>query len=277
MFESKKRIKERLTESFGKVKEDSIYFESVEKYFRNRDHSDAFQVLSDKTCNDLDFNELFMFLDRTSSKVGQQFLYNILRTIPSEDKFNQQEEHIKRVLRDPEVRLKLQIQLDRLSDENAYFITSLFQDEHIRKPNWFFVVPLLSFTSLLSILLTPFTPQFFFLFLIVVLINMGIHYWNKRNLNEYIGSIPQLLKLNSVAKEILKLNLFETTSGLSDSIKIIDKVRRRMSFFKLEAKLSSDVGVAFWAGLELVKTVFLLEPLLLFGVLKATRFQKKGD
>lgn len=41
-----------------------------------------------------------------------------------------------------------------------------------------------------------------------------------------------------------------------------------MSFFKLEAGLQSDAQVIFWTLLELVKTIFLLEPLFLFGVLR---------
>jgi len=55
---------------------------------------------------------------------------------------------------------------------------------------------------------------------------------------------------------------------LDVSVKAIDKVRNRMSFFRLEAKLESDLEIAFWAMLEFFKTMFLLEPLLLFGVLK---------
>jgi len=67
--------------AFGNIKDDSFDFELIEKYFRKKDNSEAFQVLSDKTCNDLDFQELFAFIDRTNSKVGQQYLYNKLRTI----------------------------------------------------------------------------------------------------------------------------------------------------------------------------------------------------
>ena len=277
MFETKKKIKERLTESFGNLKKDSFSFESIEKYFRNKDHTGAFQVLSDKTCNDLDFNELFMFVDRTTSKVGQQFLYNTLRTIPSNgDKFIEQEKLIEQITNDSNLRLKLQIHLDTLTRDSTYFITSLFQDEHIKKPKWFFVIPLLSFTSLLSILLLPFTPQFFFVLLGVIIINLAIHYWNKRNLYEYLGSIPQLLKLNMVAKELLKFNLpTQRSSDLTESIKIIDKVKNRMAFFKLEAKFQSDAGIAFWSMLELVKALFLLEPLLLFGILKQLDTKRK--
>jgi hypothetical protein len=224
MFETKKKIKKRLIESFGKVKKDSFYFESIEKYFRNKDHTSAFQILSDKTCNDLDFNELFMFVDRTTSKVGQQFLYDTLRTIPSDgDKFIKQENLIEQLTKDQNLRLKLQVHLDKLARDSTYFITSLFQDEHIKKPKWFFIIPVLSFTSLLCILMLPFTPQYFYVLLGVIIINMAIHYWNKRNLYEYLGSIPQLLKLNMIAKELLKYKLLTQISpDLPESIKIID-------------------------------------------------------
>ena len=270
MFETKKKIRERLTESFGRVKTDSPYFESVERYFRNKDHSNVFQILSDKTCNDLDFNELFIFVDRTKSKVGQQFLYNTLRTIPPDgNDFTMQESLIEQITNDPKLRLKIQIILDKLSNDSVYYITSLFQDEHLKKPKWFFLIPLLSLSAFLSLLMVPFISRFFFILLGVVIINMVIHYWNKKNLYEYIGSIPQLLRLNEASKELFRINLLkEITPELAESNKIIDKVKNRMAFFKLEAKLQSDVGMIVWSMVEIIKAFFLLEPLLLFGVLK---------
>ena len=85
-FNRKKEINQRLKESFGKLKDDSFDFDYIEKYFRNKDNSKAYQVISDKTCNDLDFDDLFMFLDRTNSKVGQQYFYNNLRIIKVNEK-----------------------------------------------------------------------------------------------------------------------------------------------------------------------------------------------
>ena len=41
-----------------------------------------------------------------------------------------------------------------------------------------------------------------------------------------------------------------------------------MSFFKLEYKFQSNYELLFWTALETFKTLFLLEPILLFGVLK---------
>ncbi len=58
-----KKIKAKLLEGFGNLKVDSFDFEQIARYFLKKDHSNAFQILSDKTCNDLDFNELFCFID----------------------------------------------------------------------------------------------------------------------------------------------------------------------------------------------------------------------
>ena len=85
-FNRKKEISQRLKKSFGKLKDDSFDFDNIEKYFRKKDNSKAHQVLSDKTCNDLDFDDLFMFLDRTNSKVGQQYFYTNLGTIKVNEK-----------------------------------------------------------------------------------------------------------------------------------------------------------------------------------------------
>src|SRR5690606_20333250 len=120
----------RLATSFGKLKDDPFDFKSIKKYFENKDNSKVFQVLSDKTCNDLDFEELFMFLDRTTSKVGQQYLYNNLRineVNAKKTKIN--EEIIELFTKDPDLRIKIQYQLEKLAKYDAYRITELFQKE----------------------------------------------------------------------------------------------------------------------------------------------------
>ncbi len=277
MFETKKKIKQRLIQSFGEIKDDPYYFDSIEKYFRNKDHTGAFQILADKTCNDLDFNELFKFIDRTTSKIGQQFLYNTLRTIPSNsDKFPEQESLIQKITNDSKLRLYIQLQLDKLTRDSTYFITTLFQDEHIKKPKWFFIIPILSFSSLMSLVLIPSTPQFFFVLLGIIIVNLGIHVWNKQNLNEYLGTIPHLLILIKVAKKLLKCDILKKINeDVPESISSIEKIRRHMSFFKLEVQAQTDVGTAFLTFLELFKALFLLEPLLLFGVLKQLDTKRK--
>jgi hypothetical protein len=273
----KKRNKVKLLESFGYIKDDSFNFALLESYFRKKDNSNAFQTLSDKTCNDLDFQEIFMFIDRTTSKVGQQFLYNKLRTIPlslngSEDN----ERLINEFINNPDFRVSIQSQLCTLSEREAYYISSLFQDELLQPPKWYFAVRLLSFTSLLCLIISFFYPKMLLVLMGIFIINMIIHYWNKKNLYHYFSSIPQLLKLNAVARELFKnQTLKDINPDLIKSINIIDKVRNHMSFFNLEVKLQADPQAFFWIVFELFKILFLIEPLLLFGALRQLDTKRK--
>ncbi len=277
MFNNTRKAQARLTASFGKMKEDAFAFDFIERYFKKKDKSGSFHFLSEKSCNDLDFKELFMYVDRTTSRVGQQYLYDRLRTVPkSGDELSSQEQLVNKIGNDPELRVNLQLQLEKLGTDEAYYITSLFHETYIEEPKWFFVTRLLSFTNLLSLVLLPFNPQLIFVLTGVFILNAGIHFWNKRNLYQYLASIPQLLRLNDVAKALLKSEIFlEKKRDLDESIATIDKVRNKMSFFKLTSKLESDVEIIFWAVLEFFKILFLLEPLFLFGILKQLDTKRK--
>jgi DNA mismatch repair ATPase MutS len=269
-FNRKKEINQRLEASFGALKDDSFDFSSIEKYFRKKDNSKAHQVLSDKTCNDLDFDDLFMFLDRTNSKVGQQYFYNNLRTIKVNEKQTKlNEEIITELSENPELRLSVQKKFQKLKQKEAYYISTLFQEEHINPPKWFFVIKLLSFTSLVSLIFAFFNPIFFIVLLGVFCVNFVLHYWNKNNLVQYVSSIPQLLRLNNIASHLFTNPLFKKINpDLPKSIKLINEVKNRMSFFQLEAKLQGEFQIIAWFVFEVFKTLFLIEPLLLFGVLK---------
>ncbi|HEY3370389.1 MAG TPA: hypothetical protein VGK10_06035 [Prolixibacteraceae bacterium] len=267
----------KLFQAFGSLKDDSFNFEQIEKYYRKKDHSGALQTLSDKTCNDLDFGELFMFIDRTNSKVGQQFIYNQLRTIPAHsDHVPRNEKLINSFNENPEFRERIQTLLAKLNHSEAFYITSLFQEEHLNPPKWFFIVRLLSFTSLLSLILLIFNPVMAFVLFPVFIVNMALHYWNKKNLYQYLSSLPQLLKLKAVAGELLKEDLLkEINPHVPESIRVVNKVRNRMLFFRLEAKLEGDMQALAWGIMELFKILFLLEPLLLFGALKQLDTKRK--
>lgn len=273
----KRKVVEQLRASFGQVKREGFQFDLIERYFLNKENSDSFQVLSDKTCHDIDFEELFMFLDKTCSKVGQQYLYNHLRVIPNAlVRIDQKERLIERLTTDIDLRIKTQLLLKKLDKGDAYYIASLFQEEHQKPPRWFFLVYLLSAAGLLSLLMLPLYPQLFLVFLGVMLLNMGIHYWNKKNLYRYVGSIPQLLQLNSIAQHLFKEELFQPIDPeLPVAIRMINQVRNRMSFFRLEARIQGDAEAVLWGILELLKITFLLEPLLLFGVLKRLDSKRK--
>lgn len=267
----KKRKKEISTNtSEGGVKDEVFDFPLIKKFHENENHHDAFQVLSDKTCNDLDFDELFMVLDRTNSKVGQQYLYDQLRTIKRNKPLTDLNERlISRISEDVNFRKTLAEAIGKLNQTEAYYISGLFQDKHIKAPSWYWIIPLLSISSLLVLVSSFFYPVLFLVLIGIYCINFFIHYWNKNNLYQYVSSIPQLLKLNAIASRLYSYSeLKEINPNLAPSIKQVKAVKRSMSFFQLQARLQGDSELIAWFIFELFKTLFLLEPLLLFGVLK---------
>lgn len=49
-------------------------FDAIEYYFRNKkDGTASYNNVNNKTVNDIDFYDVFKYLDKTKSKVGQQY------------------------------------------------------------------------------------------------------------------------------------------------------------------------------------------------------------
>jgi hypothetical protein len=274
----KKWILKNLETSFGKEKTEGFNFDLIKRYDFNLKQSSDTQILSDQTIDDLDFDLFFRFVDRTTSKVGQQYLYSKARTLDhhSSGKFDHQEKVIQHFMKHPEDRLKIQYQLQKLNNQQAYYIVDLFQEELDEKPRWYALIPILSLGSLFSLLLSAVNPGFVFLFLSFFAINILIHYGLKRKTNMFINSIPALLSLGAVAKNMSKYDFLKRSEENIDlSLRAITTIRRKMSMFKLEQKVDSDMEAAYWYVLELIKITFLLEPLLLFSSLDNLRFKSK--
>lgn len=259
---TKKEI-EKIKESWGKLKSDDFNFELIQQYFLKSDKSHAFQVISERTMNDIDFQELFMFIDRTHSSVGQQFLFNQLCVINSPVSFDKQEQLIDYYTQHESERIQAQRCLSKLND--AYNLPALFQDEYISKPRWFWVIPTLSISTLFSLILTFFFPKFLLTLIVFSITNLLIHYWNKNNLYTYSGSIAQLLTLCKVSKAFLNT---QYESHVQTAVKKIEEEKTGMSLFSTESKNHSDLAAILYTILEYLKILFLVEPLAVFSVLQ---------
>lgn len=279
IFNRKKRLRQSLIDGLGKLKTETLNFDLINLYHGKKNHSSQFQVLSEQTCTDLDIHDFFNLIDRTSSKIGQQYLYHTLKT-PSNNpnKFIRQEKLINLLNQHKTSKTEIQLLLSKLNSTESYYISNLFQDKLEEKPKWLFIIPLMSFTMISSLFLSFFYGNFMMVVIALLPIHVAIHYLNKVKVNLYINSIPQLLSLGAIAKKIFKIdfihNLYNETSS---SIKVIDRIKRRMSFFKLEQKIDSDLEIIYWFILEFFKITFLLEPLLLFSVIKKLKNKTKQN
>lgn len=275
-FFKKKHRHSAVKSNAGKLKEGYFDLPKIERYFHLSDKVDFHQVISDRTCQDLDLNEVFMYLDRTTSKIGQQILYQVLRTIPTHSGRVGKFEKVIQILKgNADTFDQVRIEIANLKHKDAYNIPSLFLEKHLQKPKWFWVMPMLSMMSICLIALSFVLPQALVFLFLLLAINLGFHYWNKIHMFRYSSSIPQLLKLNQAAKKIAMLpEMLAVDPDILHAIKSIDGLGVQMSLFKLEAKLQSEIGMAIEYVVELLKALFLIEPLVLYHVLEKLDSQR---
>lgn len=252
-----------------KLKTDPFNFLQIERYFLLVKNKNVLQRISERTFQDLDLEDVFKFVDRTSSSVGQQYLYNLLRTIPNEHTRAVRIENLIKIFEnDPELRQTLLRDLSGLNNKDAYYIYSLFLQPYILKPKWFWLIKALSLASVSSVLLSFLFPQLLIGLALLLPVNFGFHYWNKNNLHQYGSSIPQLMRMTALAKKILTHAAFQhSKKSLFESVRMLDKMSLSMTIFKLEARLQSEIGLIIEYLIELIKALFLIEPIILFRTL----------
>lgn len=139
-----------------------FYFDAIEYYAKNnKDRSTSYQI-NENTMNDIDFYELFKILDKTKSKVGQQYLFNQLITLENKNDFGEQEKWIKYLLQYPETKVKIEKILSKLENKESYYLSNLIFDEYIERPKWLWVTKILMALPLISFLLTFISNGFIF-------------------------------------------------------------------------------------------------------------------
>ena len=269
MFMSAKKRKKQILQQYKNIKKTAFDFDRIARYFAAADRGDALQVLPDNVLKDLDFEELFMYLDRTCSNIGQQYLYAALRTVPKTgDRCRRFEKTIRFLDANPDIAEAVVLALSRLNKPGAYFIQSLIYGANVPKPTWFWVIPLLSGLSIAMVLGSFVFPVLVPMLIPLLCVNLMFHLWNKGNVLTYSNSIPQLQVLHEVAKKFIDWGVVpEDANRARKSNNAIGHISRMAFFYRLESRLASDIGQAVEYVLDLMKATFLIEPLLLFNII----------
>lgn len=248
----------------GEQKSDSFDFMGISAYFQGKSHKNAFSTVSDQTASDLGLDEFFMFADRTSSCVGQQYLYNTLREIPVEKGQVEVNENIIEVLSGQRaMRSRLTRLFSALNDPESYSIVSLIYREPLSIPVWrMYLFLILRFLPIGFLFLWVMLHSGIALiaFALSFLVNMGIHYWNKQNSWGYLSSVPQLIRLLNMANEVKDIPLFSKI-GQPVPLALISlkKLRQSSKWIRIDNKLDSDMAIVAWAAVEFCHIFFLTE------------------
>lgn len=260
---------EALKQNWGKPKNDYLNFDAIERYARLKTQS-IFHTISDQTKADINFYELFAFVDRTTSKIGQQYLFDKLSK-PSNNlsALKESDQHADFFREHKTVREKAQLQLLQLDRPGTYHVASLLTTKVFTRPKWY---PLTIFSSLLLVGLLLFSIQYPVL-LIVALIpataNMLFHLWNKNNTLQFIQAFPELNKMIYTSAELQQMHLPITDDGIQESIKSMRSFQRKLRLLGFSnARIGDDMSMVLMYALEVIKGFFLIELHAFFSIVK---------
>ena len=261
---------------WGKPKVEPFYFDSIGRYAEIVKDK-GFHQLSNQTIQDIDFYDLFGFVDRTISKVGQQFLFKkILQPASSVDEMLDRNAEL--FTNNSKIREEVQIELLKLSRSGAYRITSLLQDKLLERPKWY-KFSIIGVVVLIVMLLLSIKYPILIIFIIVpILVNMWIHYWNRMNTFRFASAFSQLSLLVDVS-----INLAERHTQFEK--RLVKHHADSLRHFQWKMKLLSgtqDVGIKdelgqlFTYPIELLKAFFLIEFFVLFQLTKELEGKKES-
>ena len=268
---NKRRTKNKLEQirsEWSKPKTDSFDFANIKRYADAVEES-KFHRLTDQTIEDIDFYGVFAFIDRTTSKVGQQFLFRKVIE-PTKNNENKSERLIELFGKEKGLREQIQLELLKLSHNDAYYISSLLTGELLKKPKWFklLVIDIVIVASL-TILSFKF-PVLLIILIIPITLNVFLHYWNKGNAFQFIRSFPQLNLLIYVSKVLTKKVELLSDKSVKASISELNSFQQKISLIKFDNGngIQSELSMLATYLLELIKAIFLVEVFILYKVTK---------
>jgi hypothetical protein len=253
-------------------------FDKIKCFFENSDESQAYQVLTEQTCIDLDFDEFFVHINRTSSCIGQQYLYDRLRRIPHKSEMTGCDSTIQYLKNHKKFADHCQKLLSKLAHHDTYYICSLFQDKHpapsemTRK-----AFKVLQFIPLLFVAVFIISQKGIWLLFagLFFLTNLILHYRNKQILFAYLYSIPQFLKMVFIAGKLSsETPLEQTNPDIKIRLQSLQPLVRGLAHFKFDVKLESEMAALVWYVKELINVFFLSEPNTLFRTFRLMEVKK---
>jgi len=280
-YNYKKRIKKfrlKLIENWGKPKHRNYYnFFVIGKYFENNVHKNkAFHLISEKCKIDLDLEAVFKLLDRTSSKIGQQYLYFKLRTIGTIENLLSFNSLINVFEKNESLRLHCQLLLSKLNSNESYYLEELINGKQLQKPKNIWVVKSLTISVILILVLGFIYPIIFLLLIPILTVNMVFHYKNKDNVNYYLQGVSQLSKSLKVGEKLAKF--FEIKEHYKEFpfLKRIRAIKFKTEFVSFEKNINNEYLFVVWFFVEVIKTLFNIEYLVFFSFVDSLEKEKKN-
>lgn len=261
-----------LQEEWGLAKNAEFNFNFI-SIFNEVNKEKNFHQLSAQTKSDIDFDDLFCLVDRTTSNVGQQYLYDALSK-PTSDvtALKQLNEQVEFFTQNEKLREEVQQLLIGLGNNNAYFIATLLSNYLPEKPTWYrFLLPYMALIFLL-ILIVPFRPIMFLLLVLPFSVNVFLHFRNRNHTKRFNKSFPQLNLLILICEKLAAKDIPFDNNTVNSSIQHLKPIQRKSRLLTFDDATFKDELTQFVLHFfELVKAFFLVEYFTFYSMIKEVK------
>jgi len=257
-----KDSKQKIKQQWGLPKKSRNFdFNLIDQYHYFKDEDETYE-LNEKTLIDLDFHDYFKFIDRTSSAVGQQYLfYKLMKNCSNNEELEKLEKRISYFNSNPIARLNSQLTLKKLSKSTDFYFPFLIYGELPAKMGHYWIIRLLQILFVLSLFLCIKFPAFLLAIVLIFTVNLALHYLHKSRIGNFTVYFSRLVKLSKTLKGLLTHVPGSTVdhTQLSKDLKQIDKITSQVLFLKTDELQQSEFGTVFWLFFELLKILTLSE------------------
>ena len=250
--ENRKRKFDNMKELFSYVKEDN-----PEEFFIN-----------DQTWQDLNMDELFKELDKTLSTPGEQVFYTMLRSpLINEEKLYNRKELIEFFQKNTDTREKVQVELFKLGRQELGILSLIWGQltgDNVKKLTFNFMA--LASAALIAALPFLGISAVGFPLFMVLMINMVIHYREKKLTVGQQPAVKYLGAIINTAEKIAKMNISEINEheeALKRSAAKCKKIAKRTAFLNIGALNGDLLG----ALTEYIYIAFLVEERAFYAVI----------
>jgi hypothetical protein len=221
------KLMEKINRNWGQIPDEEYTtekFRSITHYYQTI--KDDLQDVDDITWNDIDMNQVYMLMNNTSSAIGEEYLYSLLRKVKyNDDELIERNRLIEFFQNNKEDRLKLQIALHgmgKLRDVSVYEYINRLDNLEVKSNMPHYVMAGGLIGAIIMIFFNPLLGGV--LTFTMVGNNMIRYYKRKAEIDAYFTVCSYIIRLLSCVKDITKLEIKEIqsyTEELENASKIL--------------------------------------------------------
>ncbi|MDB5234159.1 MAG: hypothetical protein JWR44_1152 [Hymenobacter sp.] len=221
----------------------------------------AYHHIDDQTWTDLNGEELFVLLDGTASRVGQQCLYHRLRN-PLNDGPALQEfaEAAQLFTQQPAPRGKALLALSRLTSTEAYYLTDLLAGNALPELRWTAAAPALVLLLLATVVGGFWQPALWLLSAGLVLAHTLLHFGYRASIAAGVRPVLQLGSLHRTGSALARLELpWTPLRNLAEPLARLRSITNKVAFLQYESQMQNDLMMLPWLIMQYIKILLLLD------------------